>query len=69
MVIETKELPIDFDENQLNSYAYNKERKRYLFNTGSIHCHICPYHRGENRTWKPYRSWKSKRKKHQWVHT
>jgi hypothetical protein len=34
--------------------TYNKIRKRYLNNTGQIHCDRCSYHKGENSTNKWY---------------
>lgn len=35
---------------------YNKVYKRYLENSGKIHCSFCSYHRGENDTRKWYGS-------------
>jgi len=45
-----------------NSTVYNRARKRTLENTAKLHCSICKYHRGENRS-KPDTSWKRYRKK------
>lgn len=46
-----------------NRSVYNKMRKRYLEDTGKIHCARCPYHRGENDERKYYGSWLTWRSK------
>lgn len=63
---------IIMDTTTTNNSIYNRTRKRYLEDTGRIHCSWCPYHRRENADFQweglGYPNWKliSKNKK-QWM--
>lgn len=39
-------------QNSNESAVYNKERKKFLSRNKLISCQFCPYHKGENRTYR-----------------
>lgn len=53
----------DLMDRTINPQLYNKTSKLHLDNEGKIHCSRCAYHRGENKSRTPRRSWKSRTKK------